>query len=761
MATTKTDPKLALAANGAKKGKTYEGLTREQLIQAYRYMYTSRRIDDREILLKRQQKIYFQMSGAGHEAIGVAAGLALKAGYDWFYPYYRDRALCLALGVKPYDMFLQGVGAADDPSSGGRQMPSHWSYPALHVVTQSSPTGSQILQAVGCAEAGRYYAAHPKAAEVPESPLLAKDARNGAPAASESTTSSPASADYRQFKSVSFQGDEVTYVSLGDGTSSEGEFWEAMNAAALGKLPVIFCVEDNGYAISVPVEVQTAGGSISRLVSGFPNFLFEEVDGTDPVASYAAFARAVAYCRAGHGSAFVHAHVIRPYSHSLSDDERLYRPDAERERDAQRDPVTRTQMFLLREGVLDEKGINQLEKEVEAELQVAVDQALEAMPPVPESIMKFVYSPDIDPASAAFDTQPVEAAPAADGKKPATKTMADLINATLRDEMKRDERIVIFGEDVADCSREEYLKRKLVKGKGGVFKLTFGLQCEFGNDRVFNAPLAEAAIVGRATGMATRGLKPVVEIQFFDYIWPAMMQIRDELSVIRWRSNNGFSCPVVIRVAIGGYLTGGAIYHSQCGESVFTHIPGLRVVFPSNALDAAGLLRTSIRCDDPVLFLEHKRLYREPFGKGAYPGPDYMIPFGKAKIVHPGTDLTVITYGAVVPRALQAAQKIEREQGVKVELIDLRSLNPFDWDTIAASVAKTNRVLVAYEDTLSWGYGAEIAARIADQLFEKLDAPVRRVAAKDVFVAYQPILEDAILPQPNDLYLAMKELAAY
>jgi 2-oxoisovalerate dehydrogenase E1 component len=740
MATTKTDPKLSLTTN--RKSVSYEGLTREQLIDVYRIMYTSRRIDDREIMLKRQQKIYFQMSGAGHEAIGAAAGMTLKPGYDWFYPYYRDRALCLALGVKPLDMFLQAVGAADDPSSGGRQMPSHWGCKPLNIVTQSSPTGSQILQAVGCAEGGRYFAQHPNAAEVPG---LADGKKS----------------DYRQFKDVSFRGDEITYVSLGDGTTSEGEFWEALNAAALSKLPVIFVVQDNGYAISVPVEVQTAGGSISRLVSGFPNFHFEEVDGTDPVASYGAFQRAAQYCREGHGPAFVHAHVIRPYSHSLSDDERLYRPDTERERDAARDPVSRTQMFLLREGILDEKGINDLEKKVEEELQIAVDQALAALPPVPESVMQYVYSPDIDPASAVFDTEAVIGPDTADGKKPAAKTMADLINVTLRDEMKRDERIVIFGEDVADCSREEYLKRKLVKGKGGVFKLTFGLQCEFGNDRVFNSPLAEAAIVGRATGMATRGLKPVVEIQFFDYIWPAMMQIRDELSVIRWRSNNVFSCPVVIRVAIGGYLTGGAIYHSQCGESVFTHIPGLRVVFPSNALDAAGLLRTAIRCDDPVLFLEHKRLYRETYGRAPYPGPEYMIPFGKAKIVNPGTDLTVITYGAVVPRALQAAQKIEREHGVKVELIDLRCLNPFDWETIAASVAKTNRVLVAYEDTLSWGYGAEIAARIADQSFDHLDAPVRRVAAADTFVAYQPILEDAILPQANDLFRAMKELAEY
>src|SRR5437879_800501 len=408
------------------------------------------------------------MSGAGHEAIGVAAGLALKAGYDWFYPYYRDRALCLTLGVEPYQMFLQGVGAADDPSSGGRQMPSHWSYPSLHIVTQSSPTGSQILQAVGCAEGGRYLGHHPKAADVPAGVT-----------------------DYRQFKNVSSQNDEVTYVSLGDGTSSEGEFWEAMNAAALNKLPVIFSVQDNGYAISVPVEVQTAGGSISRLVSGFPNFHFEEVDGTDPVASTAAFQRAAQYCREGHGPAFVHAHVIRPYSHSLSDDERLYRPDSERERDAARDPVSRTQMFLLREGILDEKGINELEKKVEEELQVAVDQALAALPPAPESVLQYVYSPDLDPASPAFDTQVVIGPDSADGKKPAAKTMADLINTTLRDELKRDERIVIFGEDVADCSREEYLRQKLVKGKGGVFKLTFGLQNEFGNDRVFNSPLAE------------------------------------------------------------------------------------------------------------------------------------------------------------------------------------------------------------------------------------------------------------------------------
>ncbi|HXZ28955.1 MAG TPA: thiamine pyrophosphate-dependent enzyme, partial [Terriglobales bacterium] len=541
------------------------------------------------------------------------------------------------------------------------------------------------------------------------------------------------------------------YVSCGEGTTSEGEFCEAMNTASNRKLPVLFSVEDNEYAISVPVEVQTAGGNISRLVANHPNFHFEEMDGTDPLASYAAFTRAVAHIRAGNGPAFVHGHVVRPYSHSLSDDERLYRPDAERQDEAQRDPITRMQMFLVREGVMDEEAINRLEKEVDEEVQEAADRALEAAFPAKESITQFVYSPDLDPCA-------MQGEPQSQG---ADKTMADLINACLKDEMRRDPRIVVFGEDVADCSRDEYLKQKSVKGKGGVFKLTAGLQAEFGPERVFNSPLAEANIVGRAVGMATRGLKPVPEIQFFDYIWPAMMQLRDELPLIRWRSNNAFSAPAVVRVAIGGYLTGGAIYHSQCGESTFTHIPGLRVCFPSNALDANGLLRTALRSDDPVLFLEHKRLYREPFGRAPYPGPDYMVPFGKARVWKEGTDLTVITYGAVVPRALQAAQKLERDHQISVELLDLRTLSPYDWEAIAASVRKTSRVLVAHEDSKSWGYGAEIAARIADELFEELDAPVRRLAATDTFVAYQPALEDAILPQADDLYQAMLMLAEF
>jgi 2-oxoisovalerate dehydrogenase E1 component len=741
MAVTKVEPTAGQMI--AVREKTYEGLTPQQLIDAYRFMYMSRRVDDREILLKRQQKVFFQISGAGHEALSVAAGMALKPAYDWFYPYYRDRGLCLALGATPYEMLLGAVGAADDPGSGGRQMPSHWAFKNLNVVSQSSCTGTQVLQAVGCAEAGRYFARFPNSVRKVEG-------------------------DYREFKDVMFRGDEVVYVSLGDGTTSQGEFWESMNAAAMLKLPLLVCVQDNDYAISVPVEAQTAGGNISKLVVNFPNFLFDEFDGTDVIASFAALHRAIDHIRSGQGPAFLHGHVTRPYSHSLSDDEKLYRSAAELKEELARDPLAKHRRFLLQENVLDETGVHAIEKEVDREIQDAADRALVAPLPKLESITDWVYSPDLDPQSPSFDRQP-DRQPAAPkqgtdevAKKAATpKTMADLINHTLRDEMRRDERILIFGEDVADCSREEYLTKKMVKGKGGVFKLTHGLQMDFGPDRVFNSPLAEASIVGRAVGMATRGLKPVVEIQFFDYIWPAMMQLRNELSVMRWRSSNAFSCPLVVRVAIGGYLTGGAVYHSQCGESMFTHTPGLRVVFPSNAQDAAGLLRTAIRCDDPVLFLEHKRLYRETFGRAPYPGADFMVPFGKARIVHPGDDLTVVTYGAVVPRALQAINKLERDHGVHAELVDLRSLSPYDWDSIKASVGKTSRVLVAYEDCLSFGYGAEIAARIADELFESLDAPVRRVAATDTFVAYQPLLEDEILPQPEDIYKAMLALAEY
>ena len=690
----------------------------DTLLRFYRTMVTARRTDDQEILLKRQNRIFFQISGAGHEGIQVAIADHMRPGSDWAYLYYRDRALSLALGMTPYEHLLQAVGAEADPSSGGRQMPSHWGHRELRIASTSSPTGTQFLQAVGCAEAG------------------VRAARDGA----------------MRDAIEPFENDEIVLVCSGEGQTSEGEFWEALSTASNLKLPVVFLVEDNGYAISVPVEVNTPGGSISRLVSGFPDLLIETVDGCDVHASWAAAGRAVDYCRARKGPALVHARVVRPYSHSMSDDERLYRTAEERNDDAERDPLTVFRRWLTDNGIADGDALTALEDEVVAGIKQASDDALEQPQPSPDTAMLYLYSPDVDPASSDFDTED------SPGFRGGETTMVDLINAAMRDEMERDPRIVVFGEDVADVTREAALED--VKGKGGVFKCTFGLQRRFGSNRVFNSPLAEANIVGRAVGMASRGLKPVVEIQFFDYIWPAMMQIRDELATMRYRSAGAWASPVVIRVAYGGYLKGGGIYHSQTGETLFTHTPGLRVVLPATAVDANGLLRTAIRCDDPVLFLEHKHLYRQVYNKGMNPGPDFMIPFGKAKVVREGTDITVVACGALVKRSLDAA-RIADENGISVEVIDLRTLHPLDMDRIADSVRRTNRVVIAHEDSLSWGIGSEIAARIASDVFEWLDAPVRRVASLDTWVAYAPHLEDRILPQVDDVWTAIRETAAY
>ncbi|HEY4978880.1 MAG TPA: dehydrogenase E1 component subunit alpha/beta, partial [Candidatus Acidoferrum sp.] len=647
-----------------------------------------------------------------------------RPGIDWFYPYYRDRALCLMLGVTPLEMLLQAVGAKDDPASGGRQMPSHWGHNRLNIVSKSSCTGTQYVQAVGAAEATLYYERHPKALS------QAKKAPLG--------------------EFVNHEEEEIVYVSSGDGATSEGEFWESLNAACAKKLPLFYLVEDNGYAISVPIEVQTAGGSISKLARGFPSLHIAECDGTDPLESYATCKEAIQYVRDRRGPALVHAHVTRPYSHSLSDDEKLYKMPEERENEARRDPLSKFSLFLIREGLIDQKEIEALEAEVDRLVRDVADQALAAETPDGSSIHDNVYSPQIDPTSSMFAVEPKV--------QGAAKTMVEMVAATLNEEMGRDDRITVFGEDVADVSREENLRE--VKGKGGVFKATAGLQRKYGADRVFNTPLAEAAIIGRAIGMATRGLKPVAEIQFFDYIWPAMMQIRDELCVMRWRSNGNFKSPVVIRVAVGGYLTGGGVYHSQSGESIFTHCPGLRVVMPSTALDVAGLLRTAIRCDDPVMFLEHKHLYRQPYNRAEYPGAEYTVPFGKARLVREGTDASIITYGAVVHRAEVAAAALQRD-GISVEIIDLRSLSPYDWEAIAATVRKTHRVIVAYEDMLSWGYGAEISSRLAEELFDELDAPIKRVAATDTFCGYQPKLEDATLPQTDDIANAVRRILEY
>jgi 2-oxoisovalerate dehydrogenase E1 component len=439
----------------------------------------------------------------------------------------------------------------------------------------------------------------------------------------------------------------------------------------------------------------------------------------------------------------------------MSDDERMYRPEREREEDARRDPLTRARTLILEEGWASEEELDALEKEVDDEVSAAAREALKHPQPEPDTAMRHVYSEDVDPTGPDFDTEDSPAYP----EEERLLTMVDLLNACIVDEMARDPGIVVFGEDVADASREEALEE--VKGKGGVFKVTHGLQARYGGIRVFNSPLAEANIVGRAIGMAVRGLKPVVEIQFFDYIWPAFMQLRNELAMMRYRSNGNFSAPVVVRVTYGGYLKGGGPYHSQTGETLFTHTPGLRVVLPSTAEDANGLLRTAIRCQDPVMFLEHKHLYRQVYNKGRNPGPDFMIPFGKAKVVREGTDLTVVTAGALVKRSMDAAKLAAQEHGVETEVIDLRTLSPLDMETIAVSVKKTNKVLIVHEDSLSWGLGSEIAARIADDLFPWLDGPVRRVASLDTWVAYAPELENAILPQTPDVLDGILDLARF
>jgi len=695
----------------------FDGLSRDQVLDAYRTIVLSRKIDDKEIQLKNQSQAFFQISGAGHEAILVAVGMTLRPGYDWFHPYYRDRALCLQLGVTALDMLLASVGADTDPSNAGRQMPSHWGDRSLNIVAGSSCTATQVLHAVGMAEAGTLYSRIEQIAG----------------------------------REALFHSDEIVYTSLGEGSTSEGEFWEAVSVSCTRHIPVLFLVEDNGYAISTPVEVETPGGDISKLLRSFPGLHIETADGTDLFDSLRAVRAAADYVRARKGPALVHAHVTRPYSHSLSDDEKLYKTAAEREAEARRDPIGRLASFITTNGLATAADLANLEAELDREVALAAEQAIAAPKPSKSTVTHFVYSPNVDPASAAFDT------PATPHGKP--ETMVDAINETLKDEMARNPRIVMFGEDIADASRAEALKE--VKGKGGVFKVTHGLQRTYGSDRVFNSPIAEASIIGRAIGMAMRGLKPVVEIQFFDYIWPAMMQIRDELSMLRYRSGNHWSCPVVIRVPIGGYLRGGGPYHSQSGESIFAHCPGLRIVYPCNAVDAAGLLRTAIRCDDPVLYLEHKHLYRQTYNKGEYPGSDFMIPFGKGSLRREGSDVVVLTWGALVQRSVLAAQQAAERDGIQAAVFDLRSIMPFDWAAISALVKQTNRVVIAHEDTLTCGFGAELAARIADELFPYLDAPIRRVAALDTPVAYSPDLEEAILPQPSDVLAAIRAVAKF
>ncbi len=665
-------------------------LTKDELIFAYQKMLLARFIDEKEMNLLKQGKILFHISGPGHEAIQVAVAMAMKPSYDWAYPYYRDLAFSLAYGSTAQEIFCENMHRIEGPSSHGRQMPSHYGNKNLRIVGQSSPTGTQYLQAVGTA-----------------------------------------------MGSVKEKNDEVTYVSSGEGATSEGEFWEAVNWAAREKFPVIFCVQNNGYAISVPVEEQIAGGSLYKLLNGYPNLRRFRIDGTDFVESFKAAKEAVEYCRAGNGPAFIEAECVRLFPHSSSDDPKKYRSAEEIAQDKLKDPLPKFEQFLLDQKIIDQKEIERIRKEIKKEIEDASDYAEAAESPTADTVERNIFSPNVIVSKDGF------AEPEHSGKN---IVLVDAINHALHEEMKRNPKMIVYGEDVAD-------------NKGGVFSATKGLTNTFGIDRCFNSPLAEASIVGTAIGLAVRGFKPVVEIQFGDYIWPAFMQIKDELVHMRYRTDGDWSCPVIIRVAVGGYIRGG-LYHSQSIEGIFTHIPGLWVAFPSNAADAKGLLKTAIREENPVLFCEHKGLYRQQFAATLEPSDDYCLPFGVASVKRAGNDITIVTWGFMVQRSIEAARKLE-EKGISVEVIDLRTLIPWDKETVFNSIKKTGKVLVVHEDTKTGGFGAEIATSIAEECFEYLDAPLARVAALDAPIAFAPALESAILPQEYHITSALEKLAAY
>ncbi|HEV7757417.1 MAG TPA: dehydrogenase E1 component subunit alpha/beta [Acidimicrobiales bacterium] len=694
---------------GGGKRRSTESYPADELRHDLLLACISRAIDDREIALQKQSRVFFQISGAGHEALYLALAHELRPGYDWFFPYYRDCALMLGLGMTPTQILYQAVGSADDPASGGRQMPSHWGSVPFNVVTQSSPTGSQCIPAVGCAEAGRYIVRHPDL---------------GLPA----------------------HGDELTYVSLGEGACSEGEFWESLNTACVEHLPVLYVVADNGYAISVPASEQ-APAPVNELVAGFTGLLINTVDGTDYFAVRDLVPGIVSHLRAGVGPALLHARVTRPYSHSAADTQSKYRLPQELETELEHDPIDGMERALVERGVITPDDAVAIREEARRIVAQAAKEALAGARPDPATVMDNVVAlPDLpDPG----EPRPLP------GDGGGEVALGEAIRRGLHEAMAADERIRVFGEDVADA-REAVLAD--VEGKGGVFGTTHGLQRAFGRARCYNTPLSESNIIGRAVGQAVRGLRPVPEIQFMDYIYPAMQQVKSEAATIRWRSNGSWTCPTVIRVPIGGYLTGGAIWHSQCGEAIFTHIPGLLVAFPSRASDAVGLLRAAFRCEDPVLFFEHKHLLRQPYTRDPFPDTDFVVPFGRGRYARRGDDLTIITWGATVQKSLQAAERLALEDEVSVEVVDLRTLVPWDQEIVAESVKATSRVLVVHEDVRRGGFGGEIAAWISDELFWDLDAPVGRVAAQDCHVAYEPSLEWAILPQVDDIVAGARRI---
>ncbi len=683
---TSTHPKESSLSGGEHhpEGRTEAYLDRPQissviLLRAYREMKRARLLDEKALTLYKQNKCHFHISCGGHEAVQVAAGLVFRPSHDWFYPYYRDMALVVALGMRNEDFCLSFMNKQDDPNSHGRQMPMHYSHNQLHIVSQSSPTGTQYLQAVGCAVASRK-------------------------------------------KNLN----EVTYVSSGEGACAQGDFHEALNWASRDQLPIVFLIQNNNFAISVHVSEQLAGQSVYKIARGYENLGRFEIDGTNFHDSYYAVREAYHRAQNGIGPSVIEAHVPRIGSHSVSDNQKKYRTDADIERDESRCPIAALESFLIKEWIIDEAGLKTLDTELRAEIEAASEWAEQQLDCTEDEVLHHVYS-DPTPWINIKEEPPT-------GNE---ITMVDAINYALDEELTRSDITYVFGQDVAG-------------GKGGVFGVTANLTAHHGKERVFNTQLAESSIIGVAIGMATRGLRPIPEIQFGDYIWTAMMQIRNELVMLNYRSAGAYTCPVIIRVPVGGYIRG-AHYHSQNIEGTFTHIPGLFVVYPSNATDAGGLLKSAIRGEDPVLFLEHKGLYRQPSARGRQVGPNQLIPLGKARIIRAGSDLTVITWGALVQKSLFAADILHKE-GSSIEVIDIRTLVPLDFDTIFASVKKTSRVVIIHEDVQFMGFGAEIAALISDECFCFLDAPIRRLGMKNIpAVGHAEALERSALPQTNEI----------
>ncbi len=658
----------------------------------YRSLLLARRMDERLMVLLRQGKSHFHIGSSGHEAAQIAAALLFEPGVDWAFPYYRDLPFVLEWGMSPYEVFLHSFGKAEDPSSGGRQMPSHWGHKKLNIFTQSSPTGTQFLHAAGVAMGMR---------------LRGQEGK--------------------------------VYVSSGEGTTSQGDFYEAVNLASRERLPLFFHIENNNYAISVPYAKQAAGVDASAMLAGYPNLFRGYVDGTDFFLTFETIRRALEHVVQGIGPALVVSETVRLHAHSSSDDQRKYRPEAELAQDLLRDPIVRFKERCNEMGCVSTEEARQVEEEIEALIAEAEKRALAAAAPDPGTVGRHLFvETNIQP-------RPVEVESVPAGQAGADLVMVDAINLALAEEMERDGDIVLYGEDVED-------------GKGGVFGATRGLLKRFGKTRVFNSPLAESTILGSAIGLAAYGLRPVVEVQFVDFIWPGFNQLKSELATIHYRSNGAWKAPVVVRTPVGGYIHGG-LYHSQSPEAIFAHIPGLKVVYPSNAADAKGLLKSCIRQDDPVMFLEHKGLYRQRFAARSDAGPGALVPLGKANRVLSGDAITLVTWGMQVHKTQQALLSIGATQ--KADLLDMRTLVPLDWEAIAASVKKTGKVLIVHEDNLTCGFGAEIAARIVGELFEDLDAPVRRIAALDVHNPYAAELESQVLPQVDQIARAIQDLLAW